>query len=87
MEMTENMYKAVLHFSNSYNVSSPITMNLEAWWKNAINQLENWEINLYYIALKKARKNGMLDGEISNMMLNELENSNLILRTEKRYAI
>jgi len=87
MEIADDMYKAVLHFSNSYNVSPPITMNLETWWKNAINQLEKWEINLYYIALKKARKNSMLNGDISKMMLDELENSNLIIKTEKRYAI
>jgi len=76
MKIPNNMcLNAILHFSKSYNVIPPPTTmnNLENWWKNAISQLKDWEIQLYYFALERAINNEILNGEISSMMYLELQ--------------
>lgn len=86
MKTSKRHLLAVLNdFSRIYNVTPPQTDDIGVWWKNAITQMAKWEIQLYYIAFKRAIENGVLNGEISKMMLNELENSNLINLNEKQY--
>ncbi|MFJ8099407.1 hypothetical protein [Lysinibacillus sp. NPDC096212] len=83
----ESCLKAVFNFSETYNVTTPLTGNLETWWKNVIIQLERWEIQLYYIALKRAIGNGIVKGEISTMMINELEKSDLLIKNETQCIV
>ncbi|MCT6925601.1 hypothetical protein [Metasolibacillus sp.] len=52
--------------------------NLETWWRNTLHQTEQREIQLYYLALKRAVKNGLIHGDRTTMMINEIEKSNLI---------
>ncbi|MFY0521327.1 hypothetical protein ACOMCU_26405 [Lysinibacillus sp. UGB7] len=84
MEMMNDMcLEAVLNFSESYNVTPPLKGNLENWWRDATDQLKDWEVQLYYIAFERGIKNGVLNGEISSMMFKELQRH--VLNIENKY--
>lgn len=87
MEIKNNMcLTAILRFSKTYNVPPPSTeTDLENWWKNAIDQLKDWEIQLYYIAFEKGINNGVLNGEISSMMFKELQRHVLNTENENKH--
>ncbi|WNN77734.1 hypothetical protein RKS58_07805 [Lysinibacillus capsici] len=67
----DNCLKAVMNFSMHSTVTIPI--NIDEWWQHTVHQLKDWEIHLFYIALKSAISDGLLDGELTSMMLSELE--------------
>ncbi|QGG51566.1 hypothetical protein [Lysinibacillus pakistanensis] len=69
----DNWLKAVLNFSEPSIITST-TIDLEDWWKNAVNQLKDWEIKMYYIALKSVIEDEMPNGEITSVLFSELEN-------------
>ena len=69
----DNWLKAVLNFSEPSIITST-TIDLEDWWKNAVNQLKDWEIQMFYIALKSVIEDEMPNGEITSVLFSELEN-------------
>ncbi|MCT6925857.1 hypothetical protein [Metasolibacillus sp.] len=70
----DNCFEAILSFSKTYNITPPKDLDcIEIWWESAMNQLDDRDIKLFYIAFKIAFKNDLLNGEITSMMFNELE--------------
>lgn len=82
----DNWLKAVLNFSEPSIITST-TIDLEDWWKSTVHQLNDWEINLLYIALKSAINEGLLNGDITSMMFSELEGKVLKPKNDVNYSL
>ena len=71
--------QAMITFSKSCNISSPVSNDIATWWQNAVNEMKEKDIHFFYLALKGALVNNLGNSTLVFIMFRELEKRKLEL--------
>ncbi|MFJ8515301.1 hypothetical protein [Lysinibacillus xylanilyticus] len=69
----EKCLKAILKFSESYNLTPPQSNDFGEWWRRAVNEMTNRDLQLYFFAIRGALNNGLGSQKVVSKMFSELE--------------
>ena len=65
--------KAIIMFSESYNLTPPQSNDFSEWWSRAVNEMTIRDVQLYFFAIQGALNNGLGSRKIVSKMFSELE--------------
>ncbi|WP_431808196.1 hypothetical protein [Lysinibacillus sphaericus] len=70
---SERCLQAMIHYSEFYNLTPPLTNDFRDWSKSVVNEMGDREIHLLYLAVNAALNKGLGCHKLMSIMFYELQ--------------
>lgn len=74
---SETCLQAMIHYSEFYNLTPPLTNDFRDWSKSVVNEMGDREIHLLYLAVNAALNKGLGCQKLVSTMFQELQRRKL----------
>ncbi len=83
---SESCLQAMIHYSEFYNLTPPLTNDFRDWSKSVVNEMGDREIHLLYLAVNAALNKGLGCQKLMTIMFHELQRRKLEIEFYVIYA-